>query len=369
MKTFSNMGRYKRQICLPEIGEAGQKKLLASSVLCVGAGGLGSPALLYLAAAGIGRIGIIDFDRIDESNLQRQVLFSTETLGKAKAKTAAEKLKILNPSIQIEHHDRELDVDSAEELFPSYDIILDGTDNFATKFLINDAAVKFGKPWVYGAIQGFDGQASVFNYEGGPCYRCLQNEAPHSQVMSCAENGVIGAVAGIIGVTQALQAIQILIRPPDFKPLAGKIWVLDTRTMQTRILNLRKNPACTVCATDKNSITLQYTPVACNRIPEISVSFLAKKNDYTLIDVREEGEWQQGHIEGAVLWPLSKIKTGIFPDLQKNQDLILLCQRGIRSQQAARLLKNRGFSNVSSLAGGYEAWVEEQQKTVHNKDD
>lgn len=368
MKTFSNMGRYKRQICLPEIGEAGQKKLLASSVLCIGAGGLGSPALLYLAAAGIGRIGIIDFDRIDESNLQRQVLFSTETLGNAKAKTAAEKLKALNPSIQIEHHDRELDVDSAEELFPSYDIILDGTDNFETKFLINDAAVKFGKPWVYGAIQGFDGQASVFNYEGGPCYRCLQSETPSSHVMNCAENGVIGAVAGIIGVTQALQAIQILIRHPDFEPLVGKIWVLDTRTMQSRILNLKKNPGCAVCAADKHSITLHYTPVACDVIPEISVSFLAKKNDYTLIDVREEGEWQQGHIEGAILWPLSKIKSGVLPDLQKSHDLILLCQRGIRSQQAARLLKKRGFSNVSSLAGGYEAWVEEQQQTMHKDD-
>jgi molybdopterin/thiamine biosynthesis adenylyltransferase len=181
------MNRYDRQIRLPEIGREGQDKLLKASVLCVGAGGLGSPALLYLAAAGVGRIGIIDFDRVDESNLQRQVLFDTEAVGKPKALEAARRLKALNPTIQIESYDEELNAENAARLFPQYDVIIDGTDNFETKFLINDAAVKFGKPWIYGAIQGFDGQASVFNFKGGTCYRCLYPEKPKGRIMNCAE--------------------------------------------------------------------------------------------------------------------------------------------------------------------------------------
>lgn len=353
-----NTDRYIRQMRLPEIGAAGQEKLRGASLLCVGAGGLGSPALLYLAAAGVGRIGIIDFDRVDESNLQRQIIFSTEMQGRSKAPEAAARLRALNPYIVIECHDEELTAESAARLFPSYDLILDGTDNFETKFLINDAAVKFGKPWIYGAIQGFDGQTSVFNHKGGPCYRCLQPDRPKGHIQNCAEAGVIGAVAGIIGVTQALQALQIITGHQDFEPLTGKIWLLDTRTMQTQMLALRKNPHCSVCAQEKEKIELRYNARFCGVIPEISPAQLREKPRYILIDVREEAEWQTGHIDGAVLWPLSRIVTGRMPEVSPDAEIVLHCQKGARSLQAGRLMRDQGFTKIASLSGGYEAWLE-----------
>ena len=353
------MNRYERQIRLPEIGQEGQDKLLKASVLCVGAGGLGSPALLYLAAAGVGRIGTIDFDRVDESNLQRQVLFDTEAVGKAKALEAARRLKALNPGIQIEAYDEELNAENATQLFPGYDVIIDGTDNFETKFLINDAAVKFGKPWIYGAIQGFDGQASVFNYKGGPCYRCLYPKKPKGRIMNCAEAGVIGAVAGLIGVTQALQAIQIIAGHESFEPLSGKLMTLDTRTMTTRILALKKNPDCPACGKNREEIVLSYSSPVCGFVPEISVVQIKERAGYILIDVREQEEWDQGHIDGARLWPLSKIMQGVFPDLPHGAEIILHCEKGMRSLQAAQIFKDNGFMDVASLSGGYEAWLEE----------
>lgn len=353
------MNRYDRQIRLPEIGREGQDKLLKASVLCVGAGGLGSPALLYLAAAGVGRIGIIDFDRVDESNLQRQVLFDTDSVGKPKALEAGRRLKALNPAIHIESYDAELNAENAERLFPQYDIIIDGTDNFETKFLINDAAVKFGKPWIYGAIQGFDGQASVFNFKGGPCYRCLYPEKPRGRIMNCAEAGVIGAVAGLIGVTQALQAIQIISGHESFELLSGKLMTLDTRTMRTRILTLQKNLDCPACGKNRDEIALSYSSPVCGFVPEISVVQMKEREGYILIDVREQEEWDQGHIDGARLWPLSKIMQGIFPDLPHSAEIILHCQKGMRSLQAAQILKDKGFMDVASLSGGYEAWLNE----------
>lgn len=348
--------RYIRQIGLPEIGQEGQDRLLNASVLCVGAGGLGSPALLYLAAAGVGRIGIIDFDRVDETNLQRQVLFSMDMIGQPKAQEAARRIKQLNPDIQVEYYDAELDVEVASRLFPVYDVILDGTDNFETKFLINDAAVKFRKPWIYGAIQGFDGQVSVFNDQGGPCYRCFQPEKPRAAVMNCAEAGVIGAIAGIIGVTQALQAIQLITRHKSFDPLVGKLWTLDARTMQTRKLSLRKEAHCPACSQDPDRIVLEYVPFVCNAVMEISASQLKANNSCSLIDVREDEEWLRGHIEGATLWPLSKLLAGDIPHISKNAEIVLYCQKGVRSLQAAHVLQKNGFSRVASLAGGYIGW-------------
>ncbi len=353
------MNRYDRQIRLPEIGQGGQEKLLNASILCVGAGGLGSPALLYLAAAGVGRIGIIDFDRIDESNLQRQILFDTDDVGKQKALEAAQRLKALNPGIKIEAYDAELSIENVAQLFPIYDIVLDGTDNFETKFLINDAAVKFGKPWIYGAIQGFDGQASVFNYKDGACYRCLYPEKPKGRIMNCAEAGVIGAVAGLIGVTQALQAIQIITGHESFEPLSGKLLILDTRTMHTRLLGLKKNADCTTCGAKPDEIVLHYASPVCGFVPEISVMQMKEKTGHVLIDVREQEEWDQGHIEGAQLWPLSKIIQSRLPDLPQDTDIILHCQKGMRSRQAAQLFIDSGFTDVTSLSGGYEAWLEE----------
>lgn len=348
--------RYIRQMNLPEIGPEGQGMLLNASVLCVGAGGLGSPALLYLAAAGVGRIGVIDFDRVDETNLQRQVLFSTDMVGQPKAREAAQRVKQLNPDIQMEYYDAELDIESASRLFPLYDVILDGTDNFETKFLINDAAVKFGKPWIYGAIQGFDGQVSVFNDRGGPCYRCFQPEKPRAAVMNCAEAGVIGAIAGIIGVTQALQAIQIITRHKNFDPLVGKLWTLDARTMQTKKLSLKQDAHCSVCSQDPERIVLKYAPFVCGTITEISASQLKKNSGCSLIDVREDEEWLRGHIDGATLWPLSKLLAGDIPDISRNAEIVLYCQKGARSLQAAHVLQKNGFSRVANLVGGYVGW-------------
>jgi adenylyltransferase/sulfurtransferase len=316
--------------------------------------------LLYLAAAGIGRIGIIDFDRVEESNLQRQILFGADTLGQPKASQAAQHLQNLNPTIRIEAFDTELDAEKAALLFPQYDIIIDGTDNFETKFLINDAAVKFGKPWIYGAIQGFDGQVSVFNDKGGPCYRCLYPEKPKGRIMNCAEAGVIGAVAGLIGITQALQAIQIIAGHKSFDPLSGKLMTLDTRTMHSRLFTLQKNPDCKICSQKAEEISLSYTSPLCGFVPDISVTQMQQKHGYILIDVREQPEWEQGHIAGAQLWPLSKIMQGKFPDAAKDADIILHCQKGIRSLQAAQILKANGFQSVSNLIGGYEAWLEER---------
>lgn len=350
------MQRYSRQMQLPEIGAEGQDRLLQASVLCVGAGGLGSPALLYLAAAGVGRIGIIDFDRIDESNLQRQVLFSADMVGQSKAKEAARRISQLNPDIRVEYHEAELDADAASRLFPAYDIILDGTDNFEAKFLINDAAIKFAKPWIYGAVQGFDGQVGVFNDRGGPCYRCFQPEKPRAAVMNCAQAGVIGAIAGIIGVTQALQAVQLITRHENFDPLAGKLWILDARSMQTKKLSLRKKVDCPACGCDPDRIVLTYAPPACAAIAEITASRLRENNGCSLIDVREDDEWLRGYIEGAVLWPLSKLLAGDIPHISKDAEIVLYCQRGARSLQAARILQNNGFSRVASLAGGYAGW-------------
>lgn len=353
------MDRYSRQTRLPEIGMEGQRKIMSSSILVVGAGGLGAPALLYLAAAGVGRIGIIDSDRVDESNLQRQVIFCTQDIGRPKAQAAAERLKGLNPHIRIDWHDAEFNADNAAALVGEYDLILDGTDNFESKFLINDAAVKCGKPWIYAAIQGFDGQVSVFNYKDGPCYRCLHPEKPAAQIMNCAEAGVIGAVAGIAGVTQAMQAIQIMAGHRDFQPLSGKLWLLDARTMQVRILNIPRKIDCPVCRGAADDIVLKYSSAVCDFVPEYSVAQMKTKAVYTLIDVREIAEWDTGHIGGAVFWPLSRMAGGDVPILPKDSPIILYCQKGMRSQQAARIMIEHGYAAVTSLSGGYEAWCEE----------
>jgi len=353
------MNRYARQTVLPEIGEEGQKKLLSARVLCVGAGGLGSPALLYLAAAGIGYIGIIDFDVVEETNLQRQILFSTHALGEPKAAQAKERLQGLNPDITITAYEEELSADNAPDLFEQYDIILDGTDNFAAKFLINDAAVKYQKPWVYGAIQGFRGQASVFDAQNGPCYRCLYPEPPNTPIANCAAAGVIGAVAGMIGLTQALQVIQLITGDASFEPLTGKLWTLDTKTMQTRLLNLPKNLDCPVCSKKEQDIILSYSFPVCGFVPELTPEQMRAKTqeNHILIDVREREEWEQGNIDGAQHWPLSQIIEGHMPALPKETPIILHCQKGIRSLQAATLLQARGFKDVYSMSGGYEAWL------------
>lgn len=346
---------------MPEIGDEGQKKISAASVLCIGAGGLGCPALLYLAAAGVGRIGVVDFDVVDESNLQRQVLFQTDQVGQNKAQAAQNRLTALNPEIEIEAYPYGLDADNAMSLFKSYDVIIDGTDNFSSKFLINDAAVKAGKPFVYGSILGFEGQLSVFNYKGGPCYRCLFPEAPKSHIPNCAQAGVIGAIAGMVGTVQAMEAIKIIVDHEDLPPLSGAVQIMDIRHMDHKRIALEKDPHCTICSLSTEDIILRAEPLSCDILDEITPMQLHKKTDILLLDVREKEEWDAGHIEGAQHFALSALENGARPDLPKNQDIILYCQRGMRGQKAGKILQKQNSSGVYyNLKGGYEAWLRDR---------
>lgn len=354
---MNNKNRYERQTVLPEIGAEGQKKISEASVLCIGVGGLGCPALLYLAAAGVGRIGIVDFDVVDETNLQRQVLFTTDQIGQNKAEAAKKRLNALNPDIKIQSYAEELTDQNAPTLFDSYDIIIDGTDNFATKFLINDAAVKTGKPFIYGSILGFDGQLAVFNYDGGPCYRCLFPASPKGHVPNCAEAGVIGAVAGIIGTTQAMEVIKIIVDHESFKPLTGKLWTIDMRSMENNLLGLPKNPDCPVCSKTKEEIILQYSSPVCGIIPEVTPEQAQNNKTALLLDVRERDEWDAGHIEGAQHIALSSLAEGHKPELPTDCDIIIYCLKGKRSEHAAQILKSQGCLNISNMTGGYEAWL------------
>jgi len=336
------MTRYARQIILPEIGDAGQAKISAASVLCVGAGGLGCPALLYLASAGIGHIHIIDHDTVDLSNLQRQTLYATDQIGANKAIAAKARLSALNPEIKITAHPEKLTADNAEALFKNVDIIIDGTDNFTTKFLINDAALITEKPFIYASILGFNGQLSTFNYQGGPCYRCLFPAPPTHGVKNCAEAGIIGAVAGIIGSSQALEAIKIIT---NLDTLKGQILTIDTKRFDQKIISLPKDPDC-ICANPKD-ITMHNFEITIDE---------AKKREAIFINVREQDEWDAGQIEGAKLATLSSLMNGAKLDQNKEAEIILYCKSGYRSMQALHLLRAQGFTNLKNLIGGYDAW-------------
>ncbi|TAL36093.1 MAG: molybdenum cofactor biosynthesis protein MoeB [Alphaproteobacteria bacterium] len=356
---MSRNQRYDRQTIMPEIGTAGQEKLAAARVLVVGAGGLGCPVLLYLAGAGVGTIGIIDYDQVDESNLQRQVLFTSGDAGEMKATVARDRLLHLNPGIAVNSYTEELTDKNVIGLFSDYDIIVDGTDNFPAKFLINDAAVKMGKPVIYGAIQGFDGQVSVFDAGSGPCYRCLHPKIPEGVVLNCAEAGVIGALAGIIGSMQAAEAIKYIVKDASFAPLTGKLWMIDARTMETRIIKVPKRPDCPVCSRPPEEIPLESSSPVCfiATAGEIACDDLVLQ-DAVLVDVRELPEWSAGHIEGAVHLPLSALQKNlnVFSPPGNGKSCIFYCQRGARSRKAADMLLNAGFSNLYSLKGGFEAW-------------
>lgn len=350
------MKRYQRQIILDEIGSDGQAKLAQARILCIGAGGLGSPALLYLAAAGVGHIGIVDFDVVDESNLHRQILFGQQDVGLPKVERAAARLRDLNPEVDVVAHAHRLDEKSAAELFPRYDLVIDGTDNFAAKYLINDAAVKYEKPCIYGAIQGFDGQVAVFEAQKGACYRCLYPQEPKARIQNCAEAGVIGPVAGLIGLTQAMQVIQIITGHGSFKPLYGRLWMIDMRNMESRILSIPKNPDCPVCSGDIWEVPLRYASPVCGLVPELTVAQARYHKNALFVDVREDHEWQGGHIKGAAHLPLSALRQGHKPDLPMDQDLILYCQAGLRSAQAADILRAQGYLNLYNMVEGYSFW-------------
>jgi adenylyltransferase/sulfurtransferase len=367
----SELNRYSRHIALNEVGIDGQRRLKAARVLVVGAGGLGSPVALYLAAAGIGRIGLIDFDRVDLTNLQRQVLFRTDHVGQPKAEVAARELKRLNPEIEVRAIVDRLTRDNALELIANYDVIIDGTDNFPARYLINDACVLSGKPYVYGSILRFDGQVSVFDPARGPCYRCLFREPPPAGLVpSCAEGGVLGVLPGIIGSLQALEAIKLILGRDD--ALVGRLVLFDALRFRWRELQLRKNPDCPVCGESPSITGLIDYDEFCGvnsmhdewAVPELSPAELKQKieggSPPTLIDVREPFEWKIASLQefGARLIPLGTLVEQLST-LDPDAEIVVYCRSGARSASAVQYMQEHGFSRVWNLSGGLVNWAEQ----------
>lgn len=367
--------RYGRHLIIPEVGLEGQRKLKSASVLIVGAGGLGSPLAFYLTAAGVGRIGIVDFDVVDLSNLQRQIIHTTKDVGRSKLESAREKLKALNPNVKIETYEMRLTSENALDVIKNYDIVVDGTDNFPTRYLVNDACVFLKKPNVYGSIFRFEGQVSVFYADRGPCYRCLYKEPPPpGLVPSCAEGGVLGVLPGIIGTIQALETIKLILGIGE--PLIGKLLLFDALKMKFREINLRKDPECPVCGenpTIKELIDYEafcgITPEQILResglevTPEELKAKLENGEDIILIDVREPVEYEINRIEGSRLIPLSKLPEKVN-ELDQTREIILYCKMGGRSARAVQLLRELGFTRVKNLAGGIDAWIEKIDPTM-----
>ena len=361
--------RYSRHLIMPEVGMEGQKKLKAARVLCIGAGGLGSPLALYLAAAGVGTLGIVDFDVVDYTNLQRQIIHSTADVGRKKLDSAAEKLKAINPFLNIRKFETRLSSDNALELFRDFEIIADGTDNFPTRYLVNDACVLTGKPNVYGSIFRFEGQASVFAMKEGPCYRCLYPEPPPpGLVPSCAEGGVLGILPGLVGVIQATEAIKLILGKGD--PLIGRLLLVDALGMKFRELKLRKNPDCPVCGKHP-SITklIDYNEFCGIRgeekpmevgVPEIQVEELKRRldsrEDVFVLDVREPHEYQICNINGYLI-PLGDLPKRVH-ELDSSREIVAHCRSGARSAKAVDFLRQAGFKKVHNLAGGILAWAD-----------
>ena len=362
--------RYSRHLIMPEVGMDGQKKLKAASVLLIGAGGLGSPLGLYLAAAGVGRIGIVDFDVVDYSNLQRQVLHSTKDVGRPKLASAKERLEGINPFVKIETYEMHLSSENALGLFSGYDIIVDGTDNFPTRYLVNDACVITGKPNVYGSIFRFEGQVSVFATNDGPCYRCLYPEPPPpGLVPSCAEGGVLGILPGIIGTIQANETVKLIIGKGE--PLVGRLLLFDALKTKFRELKLRKNPDCPVCGQHRTITSLIDYEAFCGVQAgwdsftregeyEITVDELKKrldnKDDLFILDVREPQEYQICNLNGYLI-PLKDLPKRIN-ELDTAKEIIVHCKVGGRSRQAVEFMKQSGFRKVKNLVGGIDEWAE-----------
>jgi molybdopterin/thiamine biosynthesis adenylyltransferase/rhodanese-related sulfurtransferase len=371
--TREELVRYSRHILLPQVGEGGQRALKQSRVLLVGAGGLGSPVALYLAAAGVGTLGLVDFDTVDLSNLQRQILHGSAGVGSSKIDSAVNRLADINPNVSVEPYRTRLTSENALEIARGYDLIIDGTDNFATRYLVNDTSVLLGIPNVYGSVYRFEGQASVFGASGGPCYRCLfRDPPPPDLVPSCAEGGVLGVVPGLIGTIQATEAIKILLGLGD--TLIGKLLTIDVLRMTFRTLGIQKDPSCPACGTHEITQLIDYEefcagPAAhtVNGIREIEPSQLASRlkqgEKLELIDVREPYEWKIAHIPGARLVPLASIAEEI-PRLDKRRETILYCKVGARSMHAAQQLANAGVSDVRNLAGGILRWIDEVDPTM-----
>ena len=352
--------RYGRHLSLTEVGEAGQEKLKNTSVLVIGVGGLGSPLALYLAAAGIGRLTIVDFDKVDESNLQRQILFSTREVGMLKVDVAYERLHALNPEIAIERVPLRFSLDNAARLVAEHDIVADGADNFATRFLVNDACVLGGKPLVSSSLLAFEGQLSVFNYRGGPCYRCLYPEPPQAgAVPSCAEGGVLGALCGVMGSLQAVEVVKVAL---GHESLSGSLLHFDAWATLVQKFKIRKNPECPVCGEKPTVRKLADTVAQCGmpaaEVTEISALELAqRRRDFLFLDVREAGEIAKGQIAGAIWIPLGELKSRLG-ELPRDREIAVYCKVGGRSRRAAELLGQDGRKAVS-LAGGALAWAKD----------
>jgi sulfur-carrier protein adenylyltransferase/sulfurtransferase len=365
--------RYSRHLLIPEVGLDGQRKLKAASVLVIGTGGLGSPVALYLAAAGIGRIGLVDYDVVDASNLQRQVIHGTSGIGELKVESARRRMLDLNPDIQVQVYNEPFTSANAMQIAESYDLIIDGTDNFPTRYLTNDLCVLTGKPNVYGSIFRFDGQVSVFDASRGPCYRCLFPEPPPpGLVPSCAEGGVLGVLPGTIGTLQATEAIKLILGVGD--PLIGRLMLFNALDMSFEFVKLRKNPNCKVCGSNPEVTELIDYEAFCG-VPghdhdsgsvggdwDISASELAGRlkqgNHLRLLDVREPHELQISHIEGAMLIPLGQLAARL-PELDSAEEMVVFCKSGTRSARALELLLSAGFRKVKNLQGGINAWAQE----------
>jgi adenylyltransferase/sulfurtransferase len=365
--------RYSRHLILPEIGERGQRRLKAGSVLVVGAGGLGSPAAMYLAAAGVGRLGLVDFDRVDETNLHRQILHGTDAVGSSKLASARRRLDDLNPHVDLETFDTRLTSVNALEILRGYDVILDGSDNFPTRYLVNDACVLLGIPYVYGAIFRFDGQASVFAVSEGPCYRCLfRDPPPPGLVPSCEEAGVLGVLPGVIGSLQALEAIKLLTGAGT--TLAGRLLLFNALKLEFRELSLRRDPDCPVCGTAPTVRELIDYEAFCGvsekdgvTAIEVSPEDLAQERktnpDLVLLDVREPWEYRIGHIDRSVLIPLGLLPQRLS-ELEGGGAVVVVCHHGVRSLRAAELLRSAGFTKARSLRGGLAAWADRVDPTM-----
>jgi sulfur-carrier protein adenylyltransferase/sulfurtransferase len=367
--------RYSRHLIMPEVGMEGQLKLKAAKVLCIGAGGLGSPLVLYLAAAGVGTLGVVDFDVVDYTNLQRQIIHTTADVGRKKLESAAEKVKAINPFITLRPFETRLTSENALELFRDFDIIVDGTDNFPTRYLVNDACVLTGKPNVYGSIFRFEGQVSVFATKDGPCYRCLYPEPPPpGLVPSCAEGGVLGILPGLVGIMQATEAIKLILGKGE--PLIGRLLLVDALGMRFRELKLRKNPECPACGKNPTVTKLidynefcgirgEEKPVASN-VPEIQPEELKARldagDDIFILDVREPHEYQICNLNGYLI-PLGELPKRAH-ELDSSREIVAHCRSGVRSAKAVTFLQQAGFRKVKNLAGGILAWSDKVDSSV-----
>ena len=362
--------RYSRHLLLPEVGEAGQRRLKAARVLCVGAGGLGSPAALYLAAAGVGTLGLVDFDVVDFSNLQRQIIHGTADVGRSKLESARARIDALNPEVHVETFDAHFSVANAKTLVEAFDVIVDGTDNFPARYLVNDACVMYRKPNAWGSIFRFEGQASVFAAPGGPCYRCLHPEPPPpGLVPSCAEAGVLGVLPGVIGTIQATEALKLILGIGD--PLIGRFLVYDALKMRFRDLKLPKDPDCPVCGLHPTITTLRESAASCDapggRGPECSVRELKARIDAgrapVILDVREPSEAAICRLPGSRLIPLGELPRRLG-ELDPSAEIVVHCKSGLRSARAVSMLLEKGFVRPSNLTGGILSWINEIDQSL-----